>query len=265
MQMTVEEQDFGLAGSIREIKRRSRGKSFEAISKIGSARVIKTAMHYAPAANAKEMTTRIRLHAAKRTGLTRAGGDGMLPGFISVNVGRREAPYGRVWMLSEKKKWVMVKDAGFRNVNRHFSNGQWTDIQEAVQDYRGSYRTLAKQERPSRGLLKNSFYQGLEALGINHALVPPRFVRYANYIVNATASNGRIYQNGRVDVSLSNDQVLITYTNSIPYAGDPEGVVKYINDAVRTTRKAIEIEIETGVFDNYKVLARRWPILVERD
>jgi hypothetical protein len=147
----------------------------------------------------------------------------------------RQAATGMTWHDMSKRRW---------------SDKRWARYQ-AYQAELKNYQKDPKAALRARGISKQSWEQIAQDLGLD--IGAPAFVR------RAVPSNGKTYKNGVAKKFL---EVAASY---IEIANDNYLVVKKLDGwailqrAMNTRRRAFQIEMEKGVFEDIAMRAKRYP------
>lgn len=234
--------------------------STERVLRAEAGSILKTCAARTKVAKASAITTNERLRVIKDLGYShgRSGGFG-----IAINAGIRGA-FGKVWRSTTKKDgtWGLQQthDSNFRPLNRHFGDAVWTDLKEAVEDFRYAAAKRVPAAKQSAGLARQSWVQIADSLGIVLENVPGGGLSGAGLAKAraALASNGRTYINGTSDQERSAQGFLLRLVNRLPF-GPAAGLDQILLTVVAGRAAYFEQNAARGVFDDIKKLLRAYP------
>ena len=253
-----------LSAALKDIARMT-GFSEKQVTQGEAGAILKTWAGRTKVATAPVIEYRARKRALHGLGFTKKTG----PGGITINTGTRGVA-GLLWVETQGKRgkpWRLagkmdMQNFGFTPNNRHWKNGTWIDIQEAISDSASAIRRENQQGQQSAGLARQSVIQIADAVHIDLAKIPgggisPSGIAKARA---AIASNGKQYTNGTGMETEEREagRYFVTLVNSLPYhakAGMDATLAGVIAGRTGLFRKTFQ----TSAYKGIQSAARNYP------
>lgn len=241
------------------------GFSEQEITKGIAGRVLKKWAGYTRVAKPAIIERNARLRALRGLELSR-GKAGNRGSSITINAGIR-GPAGLVWLRTEKKRFSLAgridpKTGRFIANWRHYRDGDWTDINEAAQDYGIALKRQRKLGKRAAGLARQSVIQIADSIGIDLAKVPGSGISSAGIAKarRAIATDGQPHINGYGTEQGSGGKYSVRLVNQYPFmikSNIDAGLRFAMSGEVGYFRK----NVSRGVFGSIRNIARAYPWL----
>lgn len=229
--------------------------------------ILKTCASRTKVAKANNIALNARLFIVKQLGYAHGRSDLVSNGHIAINVGIR-GDFGKVWQsvvkTSGPKKgtlgWQQTHGPNFKPLNRHFGQKRWTDLQEAVSDFKYEEKKRLPLAKRSAGLARQSWLLIGDDLGIRLEDVPGGSISAAGLAKAraALASDGRAYKNGTAREMGEARRFSITLTNQLPY-GRRINLDRVLVSAIQGRVKFFERNVSLGVFQSLDKMLKAYP------
>jgi hypothetical protein len=234
--------------------------STERVLKAEAGAILKACAGRTKVAKASAVTTNERLRIIKDLGYN--GGNKSAD--IYINAGIRGA-FGKVWRKTRPAPgggWIFQQthDANFRVLNRHFGDAVWTDLREAVEDFKYEAAKRIPQARASAGLARQSWIQIADSIGIRLENVPGGNLSASGILKAraAIASNGQAYVNGMSEQEHSQRGFVLRLINRLPF-GPKAGLDATLASVLAGRSAYFEQNMARGVFGDMQKLLRAYP------
>lgn len=167
--------------------------------------------------------------------------------------------------ISQKKGRVWVREGGKFHIMAGGTPRRWSDARWAAYQAQEAQRRSAMQSAADRiiprvaasvGLARRSWWDACEELGLASLMTVPAYVK------KARPSNHRSYTNGFGTDESSAFKTLLVIRNDSPLLEKKGAGINALRNALNSRQTAFEKEITTGVFDDFKSLAQRYPGVV---
>jgi len=153
--------------------------------------------------------------------------------------------------------FFMVFDTGGAK-GWHLPDFYWQAYLLATNDRAGYIKARIAELARRRGLMRLSWLQVGDALGVPLSAVGPQGNLQEGIARAARAGSGRSYTNGSAAVSYGTTRLLITVRNASPLAIKNQGQGA-LDRAINQRVKGFEIAMQKGCLADLQLRARRWP------
>lgn len=264
MKVTVKVDRAGILAMARELGRYS-PMSLDHIfrSEVGS--IVKICLLRSKIASKASVRRRVEA----RTAAQYRGEDGSI---VSVNQSKEA---GRVWFASADRRddtslgyrkgqggaarsvWLMVFAAGGGR-GWHLRDADWLAYLAASGDQAGYRKAVIAIMLTRRGLLRQSWLQILDQLGVAPASIAPAGNAQESVVRAARGYRGRTYPNGSGALTGGGSKLSIIIGNESPLAIKRAGQAE-LDRATARRRKGFVIAVQKGQLTDLKARASRWP------
>jgi hypothetical protein len=243
----------GIMGMFRDLSRMS-GRDLADVTRDQAGKILETAIRYTPMAKMKVARETAQRTVRRRFNTYGAGdvGTAARNNYPRISISQKR---GKVW-------WVDKNEDGLRvfylmNGSRKWSDERWgkylAEENDRINDLAMALETADKRAIGAIGLARQSWVQIADSLGI-----PLRFTSEGR-IRSAIASTGRRYINGRGTETTGQNSFIIELINDHPILVDKLGGAGILQRAVSTRRRAFDIDMKKGVFNNIELRVKRYP------
>jgi len=220
------------------------GKSFKEVVRVQTGLVLRAMMKYTPPASKKKIAARAQKVSNLERGYLK-NGDG------SWLVNSEKQHPGRKWLrkISEKtgKMTAYIDDP-----KRRWSDKTWNQYQEAKARWISKLAGFERKILGARGYAKKTWLKIAEDLGLGSIVKAP------GYVKKAQANTRRTYDNGEGSQKEAGDIFFTLLVNRYRWFGMIKFRKKF-QKVIDYRRKAFEIEMEHGLFEDMANRAKRYP------
>lgn len=237
----------------RELARAS-GQPYEKVLRLETASIIKICALAAQIASAA---------AIKRDVLNRQDTNFETPGGALITINKHKGT-GRTWFVMAGQipargpggTFCLVFDAG-PSQGHHLPTAFWVAFLAGVEGKRKAVEIMIAERLKRRGLMRLSWIQMGDALGVPLSTVSPQGNLQELIARGARGPGGRAYTNGTADVLLTSRTLIIRLRNQSPLAIKNHGQSKLDSAAGRRVY-GFKIAMEKEVFKDMKLRSARW-------
>lgn len=171
---------------------------------------------------------------------------------------------GRTWFVPGDRSrdrgpggtFLMVFAAGPAR-GHHLPDFAWQTYLLAIGDKQGALKSLIQSLLQRRGIMRLSWLQIGDALGVPLSSVSPSGSLQEVIARNARGPGGRIFRNGTAEVLMTSRTLGIRVRNESPLAIKNQGQ-REIDRAAAQRLKGFEIAMKKGVLEDLQLRAVRW-------
>lgn len=236
------------------------GKSYEKVLRLESASIIKICALKASIASKAAIQRDVQREVS--TGRLRGQYD---LGRVTINV---KVSAGRVWFVPSGKTarrgpggtFRMVFDAGpMVGPKRgwHLSDSEWVGYLMVVDGLREAAELRVAELVKRRGLMRLSWLQIGDQLGVPLATVSPQGNLQESIARAARGPGGRVFRNGTSRLSITGGSIAFTVRNESPLAIKRQGQAS-LDKAIAQRLKGFAIAVDKGVLQDLQLRAARW-------
>ena len=181
-------------------------------------------------------------------------------GSISVNAGKK-APYGRVFIRKKDGDgFRRTHDDNFHPLNQHYTDKQWAELQNAVNDAKVAVAKVVPEVKASAGLARQSWDIIARSLGILLETIPGGRLSASAYqkARQARARGNKQVNNGASQVIETPTAYGVVLINRLPY-GQKLGFSQLLSVAIAGRAKYMETAIAKGFNGALKDVSRLFP------
>lgn len=186
---------------------------------------------------------------------------------VSINKHRDK---GRTWLVPAGKgpargpdgTFLLVYDSGPAR-GHHLPDDAWMAYLIAIDDKQTAVKALIVSLLRRRGLMRLSWIQIGDALGIPLSSVSPTGSLQEVIARAARGPRGRTYANGTAQVTITSSTLIIRLRNESPLAIKNNGQQE-LDRACLQRLKGFEIAMKKGVLDDLKLASARWRGIIVR-